>query len=109
MNNSFFLCLLLAQRRTGIGGQKREQLNMANADGKHPLQSEWVWWFDNPKLKKAEESWEDNLKTVNTFGTVEDFWCLFNNIIAPKVPNMQTCERLLSPNNCVVFIAPWRR
>merc|ERR1719198_1670858 len=48
------------------------------------LQSEWVWWFDNPKLKAETESWEDNLKPVHAFQTVEDFWCLFNNMVAPK-------------------------
>ena len=24
----------------------------------HPLESKWVWWYDNPKMKKPEESWE---------------------------------------------------
>jgi hypothetical protein len=50
----------------------------------HPLESKWVFWYDNPKMKKPEESWEENLKRVNAFDSVEDFWCLFNNMCAPK-------------------------
>ncbi|KAG9403536.1 hypothetical protein AC1031_006176 [Aphanomyces cochlioides] len=50
---------------------------------KHPLQHRWVLWYDNPKKKLPNESWEENLKTVYTFDTVEDFWCMFNNILPP--------------------------
>ena len=57
---------------------------------KHPLQYRWVLWFDNPKLKKPDESWEENLKRIHTFDTVEDFWCLFNNIVAPTKLTMNS-------------------
>ncbi|ETV75701.1 hypothetical protein H257_10085 [Aphanomyces astaci] len=50
---------------------------------KHPLQHRWVLWYDNPKKKLANESWEENLKVVYTFDTVEDFWGMFNNILPP--------------------------
>ncbi|TYZ62772.1 hypothetical protein PybrP1_008448 [[Pythium] brassicae (nom. inval.)] len=50
---------------------------------KHPLQNRWVLWYDNPKKRHASESWEDNLKNVYAFSTVEDFWCLYNNILVP--------------------------
>ena len=57
---------------------------------KHPLQYRWVLWFDNPKLKKPDESWEENLKKIHSFDTVEDFWCLFNNIVAPTKLTMNS-------------------
>jgi translation initiation factor 4E len=31
-------------------------------------------WYDNPKKRNANESWEENLKKVFTFSTVEEFW-----------------------------------
>lgn len=40
----------------------------------HPLQNRWVLWYDNPKKRNSTESWEENLKNVYTFNTVEDFW-----------------------------------
>lgn len=40
----------------------------------HPLQNRWVLWYDNPKKRHSSESWEDNLKNVYAFSTVEDFW-----------------------------------
>lgn len=49
-----------------------EQLQ--NISLKHPLQSRWVLWYDNPKNMQNGETWEDNLKKIFTFDTVEDFW-----------------------------------
>jgi len=49
-------------------------------DVKHPLQDSWTWWFDNPKKKSTQASWGANLKKIYSFGTVEDFWSLWNNI-----------------------------
>jgi translation initiation factor 4E len=41
---------------------------------KHPLQHRWTLWYDNPKKRNSAESWEENLKKIYTFDTVEDFW-----------------------------------
>jgi len=57
---------------------------------KHPLQHEWVLWYDNPEAaKKNKESWLDSLKVVHKFSTVEDFWSLWNNIKPANQLNQQ--------------------
>jgi len=44
---------------------------------KHELQTTWkFWYFENSK----ERSWEDNLRVVSPFTTVEDFWSIYNHI-----------------------------
>jgi len=52
---------------------------------KHPLQHEWVLWYDNlDTMKKMNLTWDQNLKMVYKFSTVEDFWSLWNNIKPPS-------------------------
>jgi translation initiation factor 4E len=44
---------------------------------KHPLQHPWtLWYYRNDRTK----SWQENLREVVTFATVEDFWAVFNHI-----------------------------
>lgn len=54
------------------------------AGGKHPLEHRWTLWFDNPNGRVNNKTWGQTLRSVYTFGTVEEFWCLFNNIIPPS-------------------------
>eukprot|EP00854_Cymbomonas_tetramitiformis_P020693 gene20693-24799_t len=51
---------------------------------KHPLENNWVLWFDNPTGRQKQSTWGQTLRSVYTFDTVEDFWCLHNNIVAPS-------------------------
>jgi len=44
---------------------------------KHPLQYRWVLWYCKQDRTKA---WEECLKEVASFDTVEDFWALYNHI-----------------------------
>jgi len=44
---------------------------------KHPLQYRWVLWYC--KQDRSKE-WEECLKEVAGFDTVEDFWALYNHI-----------------------------
>jgi len=53
-----------------------------NYNIKHPLQSTWVMWYDNPGKKTSQASWADNLKKIAVFATVEDFWGVYNNILS---------------------------
>jgi len=64
--------------------ESKESSGGSEFDIKHPLQHTWNWWFDNPgkNWKHAQQTWGDHLKKIYSFSTVEDFWCLWNNIKA---------------------------
>ncbi|KAG0606457.1 hypothetical protein M758_9G142100 [Ceratodon purpureus] len=51
---------------------------------KHPLEHPWTFWFDNPNGKQKQATWGSSLRPVYTFHTVEDFWCLYNNVLQPS-------------------------
>ncbi|KAI9553405.1 hypothetical protein GHT06_021308 [Daphnia sinensis] len=44
---------------------------------KHPLQNQWTLWFFKPDRAKG---WEENLREVICFDTIEDFWSTHNHI-----------------------------
>eukprot|EP00793_Prasinoderma_coloniale_P006151 PRCOL_00004626-RA len=51
----------------------------------HPLEQGWTLWFDNPSGRGNKQStWGQTLRSVYTFRTVEEFWCLYNNIVQPS-------------------------
>lgn len=50
-----------------------------------PCWCRWALWYDNAKLKAATETWEENLKHIMAFETVEEFWALFNNVMPPSM------------------------
>uniref|UniRef100_A0AC35U323 EIF-4F 25 kDa subunit n=1 Tax=Rhabditophanes sp. KR3021 TaxID=114890 RepID=A0AC35U323_9BILA len=47
------------------------------SNGKHKLQSRWALWYLKGDRNKE---WEDCLKMVSVFDTVEDFWALYHHI-----------------------------
>lgn len=49
-----------------------------NFNVKHPLAHEWTLWFTKPPSGKQD--WNELLKEVITFNTVEEFWGIYNNI-----------------------------
>ncbi|KAL1283681.1 Eukaryotic translation initiation factor [Trichinella pseudospiralis] len=52
---------------------------------KHPLQHTWVLWY---LTNDRKINWQDRLKEVAAFNTVEDFWALYNYIQkASSLPN----------------------
>eukprot|EP00301_Raphidiophrys_heterophryoidea_P004708 c12025_g1_i2.p1 GENE.c12025_g1_i2~~c12025_g1_i2.p1 ORF type:complete len:210 (-),score=37.11 c12025_g1_i2:146-775(-) len=51
---------------------------------KHVLHNSWCLYYDNPGKKVTQQNWSDFVKKMNTFHTVEDFWCLHNNIFPPS-------------------------
>ncbi|KAF6156254.1 hypothetical protein GIB67_030257 [Kingdonia uniflora] len=49
-----------------------------------PLNRRWTFWFDNPKPGAA---WGSTLRKAYTFDTVQEFWCLYDQIFRPsKLP-----------------------
>jgi translation initiation factor 4E len=56
----------------------------AEAPKKHPLEHAWTFWFDNPNGKQKQVAWGSSIRAVYTFSTVEDFWCLYNNVLPPS-------------------------
>lgn len=47
----------------------------------HPLKQRWTFWYLNDQRTL---SWEERLKAICTFSTVEEFWALYNNIRPPS-------------------------
>jgi len=55
----------------------------------HPLEYDWTFWYDKrpaqgKRMKGEQESYENNLRAIGTFGTVEDFWRYYNHLVKPS-------------------------
>ncbi|EDO16203.1 hypothetical protein Kpol_1014p22 [Vanderwaltozyma polyspora DSM 70294] len=48
----------------------------------HPLNSKWTLWYTKPAVDKSE-SWSDLLRPVTSFGSVEEFWAVHENVPVP--------------------------
>ncbi|KAI9768736.1 MAG: eukaryotic translation initiation factor 4E [Geoglossum simile] len=63
--------------------QQLEQITVfhdaENFNVKHPLMHKWTLWFTKPPSGKTD-NWNDLLKDVVTFDSVEEFWGIYNNI-----------------------------
>ncbi|CAH1453042.1 unnamed protein product [Lactuca virosa] len=53
----------------------------------HKLEKKWTFWIDNQSKPKQGAAWGNNLRKVYTFQTVEEFWCLYDQVFKPsKLP-----------------------
>ncbi|KAF5202896.1 Eukaryotic translation initiation factor 4e [Thalictrum thalictroides] len=50
----------------------------------HELARNWTFWFDNQSKPKQGAAWGTSLRKIYTFDTVEDFWCLYDQIFRPS-------------------------
>ncbi|KAL9401326.1 hypothetical protein Peur_005175 [Populus x canadensis] len=51
----------------------------------HKLERKWTFWFDNQSKQGA--AWGTCLRKVYSFDTVEEFWCLYEQVFKPsKLP-----------------------
>lgn len=75
----------VAPRKPGPVGTDTENITVfhdpENFNVKHPLQSQWTLWFTKPSTGK-DINWNELLKKVITFDSVEEFWGIYNNISA---------------------------
>ncbi|KAL2111497.1 hypothetical protein VUR80DRAFT_9917 [Thermomyces stellatus] len=51
-----------------------------NFNVKHQLQNKWTLWFTKPPSGKGE-NWNELLKKIIDFDSVEEFWGIYNNIV----------------------------
>ncbi|KAI1296222.1 translation initiation factor eIF 4e-like domain-containing protein [Xylaria venustula] len=68
-----------------------------NFNVKHPLQHKWTLWFTKPSSGKGD-NWNDLLKEVITFDTVEEFWGIYNNIAPVSDLAMKSDYHLFKEN-----------
>ncbi|CAA2992615.1 eukaryotic translation initiation factor [Olea europaea var. sylvestris] len=55
----------------------------------HRLERKWTFWYDNQSKQKPGAAWGSSLRKVYTFDTVEEFWCLYDQIFRPsKLPTI---------------------
>lgn len=54
--------------------------NKESPEVKHPLNTGWTLWYTKPPSPDVKESWNDSLKPVISFHTVEEFWGIYNSI-----------------------------
>ncbi|KAE8076105.1 hypothetical protein FH972_014774 [Carpinus fangiana] len=50
----------------------------------HKLERKWTFWFDNQSKPKQGAAWGTSLRKLYTFETVEEFWCLYDQIFKPS-------------------------
>ncbi|KAH1190186.1 Eukaryotic translation initiation factor isoform 4E-2 [Glycine max] len=51
---------------------------------KHKLERKWTFWCDNQSKPKQGAAWGTSLRKVYTFDTVEEFWCLYDQVFKPS-------------------------
>ncbi|KAL6571392.1 Eukaryotic translation initiation factor isoform 4E [Orobanche hederae] len=50
----------------------------------HKLERKWTFWYDNQSKPKQGAAWGTSLRKAYTFDTVEEFWCLYDQIFRPS-------------------------
>jgi len=75
--------------RRSRDGDDRDRQNREVGAGLHPLQHRFVFWYTrrNPGMR-SQTSYEDNMKKIAEFSTVEGFWgCYCHLARASTLPN----------------------
>ncbi|KAK8792648.1 hypothetical protein WA171_004611 [Blastocystis sp. BT1] len=49
---------------------------------KNQLNNTWTLWYEcRPETIEEDTEWSSQQKPIASFSTVEDFWCIYNNIL----------------------------
>jgi translation initiation factor 4E len=66
--------------------KKKENEAPGEIGEKHALQNTWCLWVNmsSPSKKAQKQDWTAQNTNVHTLSTVEEFWCLYNNINGPS-------------------------
>jgi hypothetical protein len=72
----------LRPQSTGFNGLRESKVNVKQDENeepveKHPLSDTWVMTFDD-----CQQGFS-HYQPILEFNTVEDFWCLYNNLTSP--------------------------
>jgi len=70
-------------------GDRAEDNHGGYSGSMHPLENEWSFWYDkrpatSRRVRGEQDSYENNLKEIGNFGTVEDFWRYYNHMVKPS-------------------------
>jgi len=63
--------------------EHKDSIPDSPAQKKHKLAHSWTMWYDSPNTTNNMD-WKLSVKKIVSFETVEDFWCLFNNLVKPS-------------------------
>lgn len=74
------------EEHSGDDEEKDQQQEDVDLSVKHPLQNRWTMWFNAPQKATKNNSgvWSSNVAEIMTFGSVEDFWGLWNHLVPPS-------------------------
>ncbi|XP_078440400.1 eukaryotic initiation factor 4E protein [Wolffia australiana] len=62
----------------------RQQQEVESVGKPHQLERKWTFWFDNQSKPKQGAAWGASLRKAYTFDTVEEFWCLYDQVFRPS-------------------------
>lgn len=81
MNNKFDA---LKNDDSGEDDQTREEKPVPGP-GEHPLQFPYTFWYSrrSPNKQTSSQNYDQNLKNVVTFASVEQFWAYYNHMLRP--------------------------
>jgi len=66
------------------GGETAKENGGEAGKAKHDLQHQWCLWVHQRPGSQKGTAWSESQLMVHEFGTVEDFWCMFNYSYPPS-------------------------